>query len=48
MSRPMSSSFTLARSGRHASSDFSGMVDALCEAAGIDKPRVPKGWTPPA
>jgi 4-hydroxybutyrate dehydrogenase / sulfolactaldehyde 3-reductase len=40
--------FSLARAGKHASADFSGMADALCEAAGIEKPRVPKGWKPPA
>jgi len=40
--------FSLARSGKHASSDFSAMADALCEAAGIERPRTPKGWKPPA
>ncbi len=39
--------FSLARTGKHARSDFSAMADALCEAAGIEKPRVPKGWKPP-
>ena len=29
--------FSLARSGKHASSDFSAMADALCEAAGIER-----------
>ena len=38
--------FSMARAGRHAGSDFSAMVDVLCEAAGIEKPRLPKGWTP--
>lgn len=40
--------FSLARSGKYGQADFSAMIDALCDAAGIDKPRVPKGWTPPA
>jgi 4-hydroxybutyrate dehydrogenase/sulfolactaldehyde 3-reductase len=40
--------FSLARSGKYGQADFSAMVDALCDAAGIDKPRVPEGWTPPA
>jgi 4-hydroxybutyrate dehydrogenase/sulfolactaldehyde 3-reductase len=32
--------FSLARSGQHAGSDFSAMVDVLCDVAGIDKPRL--------
>jgi 4-hydroxybutyrate dehydrogenase/sulfolactaldehyde 3-reductase len=40
--------FSLARAGGYGQADFSAMVDALCDAAGIDKPRVPEGWTPPA
>lgn len=40
--------FTLARARGYGLSDFSCIVDALCDAAGIDKPRVPKGWTPPS
>ena len=39
--------FTLARARGYGLSDFSCIVDALCDAAGIDKPRAPKGWTPP-
>jgi 4-hydroxybutyrate dehydrogenase/sulfolactaldehyde 3-reductase len=33
--------FSLARAGRHAQDDFSSIVDVLCEAAGIEKPRLP-------
>jgi 4-hydroxybutyrate dehydrogenase / sulfolactaldehyde 3-reductase len=33
--------FSLARNGAHAQHDFSAIVDVLCEAAGIDKPRLP-------
>ena len=40
--------FTLARAGKYGQADFSAMVDALCDAAGIEKPRVPAGWSPPA
>lgn len=40
--------FSLARARGYGLSDFSCIVDALCDAAGIDKPRVPKGWTPPS
>lgn len=40
--------FTLARTTKYASADFSAVVDALCDAAGIEKPRLPEGWTPPA
>jgi 4-hydroxybutyrate dehydrogenase/sulfolactaldehyde 3-reductase len=36
--------FTIARAGSYAQSDFSAMIDVLCEVAGIDKPRFP---TPP-
>ena len=39
-------SYSLARASQHGSIDFSGMADVLCELAQIDKPRVPKGWTP--
>ncbi len=39
--------FTMARAGKHAQSDFSAIVDALCDIAGIDKPRTPAGWKPP-
>lgn len=34
--REMSS---LARAGRYAQSDFSAMIDVLCDLAGIEKPR---------
>jgi 4-hydroxybutyrate dehydrogenase/sulfolactaldehyde 3-reductase len=34
--------FSLARAGGHGSNDFSSIVDALCEMAGIEKPRLPK------
>jgi 4-hydroxybutyrate dehydrogenase/sulfolactaldehyde 3-reductase len=39
-------SYSLARASQHGGLDFSGMADVLCSLAGIDKPRVPKGWTP--
>lgn len=32
--------FSLARSGPYAQSDFSAIVDALCDLAGIEKPRL--------
>jgi 4-hydroxybutyrate dehydrogenase/sulfolactaldehyde 3-reductase len=32
--------FSLARNGRYATADFSGIVDFLCDAAGIPKPRL--------
>lgn len=32
--------FSMARAGRYAQSDFSAMVDVLCELAGIEKPRL--------
>lgn len=38
--------FSLARAGRYAGADFSAMVDVLCDAAGIEKPRLPQGWSP--
>ncbi|MBL8381746.1 MAG: NAD(P)-dependent oxidoreductase [Burkholderiales bacterium] len=38
--------FSLARAAGHGAIDFSGMTDVLCEFAKIDKPRLPKGWTP--
>jgi 4-hydroxybutyrate dehydrogenase / sulfolactaldehyde 3-reductase len=34
--------FSLARAGTYGQSDFSSMVDVLCEAAGIVKPRLTK------
>ena len=39
--------FSAARAGGHGLLDFSGIVDALCEAARIDRPRTPAGWKPP-
>jgi 4-hydroxybutyrate dehydrogenase/sulfolactaldehyde 3-reductase len=39
--------FSLARAARHGGNDFSTIVDALCELAGIDKPRLPKGRMSP-
>jgi 4-hydroxybutyrate dehydrogenase/sulfolactaldehyde 3-reductase len=32
--------FSLARASGHGSDDFSAMLDSLCEAAGIEKPRL--------
>ncbi len=32
--------FSMARAGRYAQSDFSAMVDVLCDLAGIEKPRL--------
>ena len=40
--------FTAARARGYGRSDFSGIVDALCEIAEIDKPRLPAGRTGPA
>lgn len=34
--------FSLARAGAYAQADFSAMADFLCDAAGIDKPRLAK------
>ena len=39
-------SFSLARAAGAGAIDFSGIADALCELARIEKPRVPKGWKP--
>jgi len=39
-------SFSLARAAEFGRQDFSAIADALCDAAHIDKPRTPKGWTP--
>ena len=39
--------FTAARARGYGMADFSAMVDALCEIAQIDAPRVPAGWKPP-
>ncbi len=38
--------FTLARAGGYGGADFSCMADALCDMAGIDKPRLPPDWKP--
>ena len=38
--------FSMARAGRYAGADFSAMVDVLCDAAAIEKPRLPEGWSP--
>ena len=32
--------FSVARAGRYAQSDFSAMIDVLCDIAGIEKPRL--------
>jgi 4-hydroxybutyrate dehydrogenase / sulfolactaldehyde 3-reductase len=39
--------FSVARAGRYAQSDFSAMIDVLCDLAGIEKPRfaVPEAQT---
>lgn len=34
--------FSAARAGSYATADFSAMVDALCDVAGIEKPRIAK------
>ena len=39
-------SFSLARAGEFGGIDFSGIADAICHFAQIDKPRVPQGWKP--
>jgi 4-hydroxybutyrate dehydrogenase / sulfolactaldehyde 3-reductase len=36
--------FSLARASGHGAADFSAIVDSLCDAAGIEKPRVPDDW----
>ncbi len=38
--------FSAARASGHGLTDFSGIVDAICEASRIDKPRTPAGWKP--
>jgi 4-hydroxybutyrate dehydrogenase/sulfolactaldehyde 3-reductase len=38
--------FTLARAGRYAQSDFSAMIDVLCDMAGLEKPRLGAPATP--
>jgi 4-hydroxybutyrate dehydrogenase / sulfolactaldehyde 3-reductase len=37
--------FSLARAIGYGNADFSAIVDSLCDAAGIEKPRVPEEWT---
>lgn len=39
-------SFSLARAGDFGKVDFSGIADALCTFANIEKPRTPPGWKP--
>ncbi|WP_284143647.1 NAD(P)-dependent oxidoreductase [Achromobacter deleyi] len=39
-------SFSLARAGQFGGIDFSGIADAICHFAQIEKPRVPEGWKP--
>lgn len=39
-------SFSLARAGGYGGIDFSGIADANCDVAKIERARVPKGWTP--
>ena len=38
--------FSVARAAGVWGRGLSAIVDALCEATGIDKPRVPEGWKP--
>ncbi len=40
--------FTAARARGHGGQDFSAMLDAFCEIAEVEPPRLPAGWTPPA
>ncbi|CAG9165988.1 NAD(P)-dependent oxidoreductase [Cupriavidus pinatubonensis] len=37
-------SFSLARASEYGRIDFSGIADAVCDLARIERPRVPKGW----
>lgn len=39
--------FTAARARGYGPSDFSSILDAFCEIAEVDKPRLPTGWIPP-
>jgi 4-hydroxybutyrate dehydrogenase/sulfolactaldehyde 3-reductase len=39
--------FSFARAAGYGAADFSAIVDALCDATGINKPRVPEGWQNP-
>jgi 4-hydroxybutyrate dehydrogenase / sulfolactaldehyde 3-reductase len=41
-------SFSLARAAGHGGIDFSGIADVVAQLAGIEKPRTPQGWKPPA
>jgi 4-hydroxybutyrate dehydrogenase/sulfolactaldehyde 3-reductase len=38
-------SFSLARASEYGRIDFSGIADAICDLAKIERARVPKGWT---
>ena len=40
-------SFSLARAANYGKEDFTGIADAICDLAKIDRARVPKGWKPP-
>lgn len=40
--------FSQARSRGYGQSDFSAMVDVACDLAQIERPRLPKGYAPPA
>jgi 4-hydroxybutyrate dehydrogenase/sulfolactaldehyde 3-reductase len=39
--------FTAARARGYGPLDFSSILDAFCEIAGVEKPRLPAGWKPP-
>jgi 4-hydroxybutyrate dehydrogenase/sulfolactaldehyde 3-reductase len=39
-------SYSLARASEYGGQDFSSIVDALCDHAKIERPRVPAGWKP--
>ena len=39
--------FTAARARGYGGADFSSIVDAFCEIARVEKPRLPAGWKPP-
>jgi 4-hydroxybutyrate dehydrogenase / sulfolactaldehyde 3-reductase len=39
-------SYSLARANDYGRVDFSGIADAVCDMARIDRPRVPAGWKP--
>jgi 4-hydroxybutyrate dehydrogenase/sulfolactaldehyde 3-reductase len=39
-------SYSLARASEYGGQDFSSIVDALCDHAKIERPRVPVGWKP--